>query len=125
MNAPHFDQLFVLTTAGLGLFLAGGLNFALGGKGRRVWLRAVVTAVICGVALAVLASSTRPELALYAAAVLVPILLVGFLAGSDLLARQLASLLTFLCKPGSRWLQVCLAGLVILVAAGILFDLND
>lgn len=125
MSVAHFEYFFVLTTAGLGLLLAGGLNLALGGKGRRTGLRALTTGVVCVVVLAGSTTVARAELAVRSAAVLVPLLLLVFLAGSDGFTRQLASLITFLRKPTVRWALTAMGGLAVLVGSGVAFELAD
>ncbi len=126
MNATHFDQLFVLTTAGLGLFLAGGLNFArwveraphLASRARYgCYLRRLrwqcwhidtngIGPLCRG------GSGSNPA---------------RRFPGRFRLVHASTGFSRHASPPtaGSRWLQVCFVGLVILMAGGVLFDLND
>lgn len=125
MDAAIIERFFLLVAAGVGLFLAGGLNLALGRKGNRVWVRGLATVVICSLVLAGLALATRAELAVRAATILVPILLVGFVVGSEWFTRQAASLLNFCRKPGVRWGLVTAGGVALVVGSGVAFELAD
>src|SRR4051812_15803467 len=98
MSFAHFDTLFTFVAAGLGLTLAGVLNLVFGRGGKRVWLRLVVTLVLCGAVLGGLAATIRPELALRAAPVLFGVLFAVAVLGSEWFGRQLAALLTFVRK---------------------------
>jgi hypothetical protein len=121
MSLAHFDSLFTFAAAGLGLFLAGGLNL-LFGRGRRVWPRAVVTLVLCGIVLGCLRAATRLELVARAAPVLLGVVLVAGALGSEWFTRQLTALLTLFRKPALRWGLVALGGLMLIIGSGIAFD---
>jgi hypothetical protein len=125
MSFEHFDRFFTFAAAGLGLCLAGGLNLALGRGGRRVWLRVVVTLVVCGLVVSGLYALTRPELALRATSVLVGTLLAVTALGSEWCGRRLTSLLTAFRKPAVRWGVVTIGGLGVVVASGFAFDRAD
>lgn len=125
MSFEHFDRFFTFAAAGLGLCLAGGLNLALGKGGRRIWLRVVVTLVVCGLVVAGLAALTRPELAFRSGAVLVGVLLLATVFGSEWFGRQLAAVLGALRKPGLRWGLVSLGGLGTVLASAFTFDRAD
>jgi len=125
MDTTHFDWFFVTAAAGLGLLLAAGANFVFGRKGQWVWLRGLATVAVCGGIFAVLTLAVPTKLAACAVGVLALVLVAGFLAGSDWFARQLASLATFLRKPGVRWGVVALAGIAVILGSGVAFDLAD
>ena len=125
MSFDHFYQFFTLAAAGLGLFLAGVLNLALGRGGRRVWLRLVLTLVACGAVVAGLSALTRVELALRAAAVVFGVLTVATLLGSEWLVRQVSALVAYCRRPAPRWGLVAGAGLLVLIGSGLAFDVAE
>src|SRR5215207_3326484 len=92
MSPEYFDRFFLFAAVGLGLFLAGALNFAFGRGGRRVWLRLVVTLAACGAVVGALSSLARPELAVRSGGVLLGVLALATLLGSAWFGRQLTSL---------------------------------
>src|SRR5262245_19613184 len=122
MNADHFDRLFYLSAAGLGLLLAGMGNLALG---RRKVLRAVVTLAVCVAVLGGLLAFTRLELATRAAGVLGGVLLVAMLLGSEWVSGKLSALLVRLRRPALRWGLVAVAGVVTLVVSAMVFERTD
>jgi hypothetical protein len=125
MSFEHFDRFFLFATIGLGLFLAGGVNFVLGRGGRRVWLRACGTLAVGGLVVAGLAILTRPELAIRAAWVLGSVLATAALLGSAWFGRQVAALIAVFRKPAARWGLVALSGLGVVLTSGFAFDRAD
>ena len=125
MSFDHFDRLFMLSAAGLGILLAGGLNLALGGGGRRVWLRLAGTLAVCGLVCAGLAAFSRPELAQGAAQIQAGVLVFAFLIGSEWGARRVAALVAASRKPTARWGLVAAGGLGVILASGLAFDRTD
>jgi hypothetical protein len=123
MPFAHFDSLFVFAAVGLSLLLVGGLNLALGG--RCFWLRASVTLVLCGAVLGGLMALARPELTFRAARILLGVLLVATVLGSESCARRLTALAAFFRKPAPRWGLVALGGLGLILGSGLAFDLTD
>ncbi len=125
MSFDHFENLLIFAAAGLGLLLAGGLNLALGLGGRRVLLRLIVTPLLCGAVLGGLVALARPELAVRSASVLVGVLALAAVLGSDWFTRRLVSLIAFVHGPAPRWGLVALGGLGLIVGSGIAFDRAD
>jgi hypothetical protein len=125
MSFEHYDRFFTFAAAGLGLFLAGVLNLALGRGGRRVWLRVAVTLAACAAVVGGLSAIARPELAVRSAAVVFGVLTVATLAGSAWLSRQVASLVAYFRKPAPRWGLVAAGGLIVLLGSALAFDRAD
>ena len=125
MSFDHIDRFFAVTAIGLGLLLVGGLNLAFGRGGRRVGLRLVVTLVVCGAAVAGLSALTRPELAVRNGGVLLGVLALVALLGSERFARNVTALFTVLRRPAVRWGLVALGGLGAVVAGMITFERTD
>jgi hypothetical protein len=125
MSFDHYERFFTFFAAGLGLFLAGGINFVLGQSGRRVWLRAIATLVICGTVVGGISALTRPELAIRSGSVLLGTLLIVTLLGSAWFGRQLTSLVALFRKPAVRWGVVALCGLGVVLGSGLAFDQAD
>jgi len=125
MYFEYFDRFFALAAIGLGLFLAGGLNLAFGRGGRRVWLRAVLTLVVCGAVVAGLSALSRPELAVRNGGVLLGVLGVAALMGSEWFSRRLSAFFASFRGRTVRWGLVTLGGLGVVLAGGIAFDLHD
>jgi hypothetical protein len=122
MPLEHFDRFFVLAALGIGLLLVGGLNLLLRG---RPWLRAGLSVAVGGTVLAGLVALTRPELAVRAGCGLFAVLAVIGLLGSGWVARQVTALVNAVRKPSVRWGLVTVAGLLLLVGAGIAFERDD
>lgn len=125
MSFEHFDRFFILAAVGLGLFLAGALNFAFGRGGRRVWLRSVVTLAACGAVLGAVSAMTRPDLAVRSAGALFGVLALTTVVGSEWFGRQLASLLAVFRLPALRWGLVAFGGLGVVIFSGIAFERSD
>ncbi len=125
MSPEHFDRFFAFVAIGLGLLLAGGLNLAFGRGGRRVWLRGVATLVVCGLVAAGLAAFTRPELAVRAAGVMLGVVALVFVLGSEWFARQLTALVAVLHRPAARWGLLTLTGLMVVLGGVVAFEVAD
>lgn len=125
MSFEHFDRFFTLFAIGLGLFLAGGLNLALGRRGGHIWLRTVATVVIGSAVVAGLAALTRPELAFRAAGFVFGVLLVVALLSSGWVVRQISSLMMYCRKPIPRWGLLTFGGLAVIIGGGIAFEHAD
>lgn len=125
LQFEHYDRFFVLVAAGLGLFVAGGLNLAFGRGGRRPWLRAVLTVGACGAVVAGLSTVTRPVVVARAGGAMLGVILLAFLFGSDWLTRQVSSAVSFFRKPAVRWGLVAVGGLFVALASGINFERDE
>lgn len=125
MSFEHFERFFAVTAVGLGLLLAGGLNLAFGRGGRRVGLRLVVTLVVCGAAVAGLSALTRPELAVRNGGILLGVLALVAVLGSERFARNVTALFAALRKPAVRWGLVALGGAGVVVAGMVTFEKTD
>jgi hypothetical protein len=125
MPLEHFDRFFLLAAVGLGLFLAGALNFAFGRSGRRVWLRGAVTLAVCGAVVGALSAVTRPELVARTAGVLLGVLALATVLGSGWFGRQLTSLLSAFRSPALRWGLVAFGGLAVVLLGAIAFERAD
>lgn len=125
MSLDHFERFFLLSAIGLGLVLAGTVNLALGRRGERVWLRAVATLALCALPVIGLAAAGRSEQAVRAGVVLAGVLVSASLLGSAWFSRQLAALLAFGRRPAARWGLVGLGGLGVVLASGLMFEVND
>jgi len=125
MSLEHFDRFFTLFAIGLGLFLAGGLNLALGRSGGRVWLRATATVLICSAVVAGLSAFTRPELAFRAAGCVFGVLLLVALLSFDWVIRQISSLVMYCRKPVPRWCLLTFGGLAVIIGGGVAFEQAD
>src|SRR5688572_21358146 len=121
MSFDHYERFFAFTAVGLGLLLAGGLNLAFGRGGRRVWLRLVVTLVVCGAAVAGLSALTRPELAVRTGGVLLGVLALVALLGSERFSRQIVALFAAIRTPAVRWGLIALGGVGVVLAGMITF----
>lgn len=125
MSFDHFERFFTFFAAGLGLFLAGGINLVLGRSGRRVWLRGVATLAVCGLVTAGLSAITRLELALRSGSILLGTLLIVTLLGSAWFGRLVTSLVALFHKPAFRWGLVSFCGLGVVLGSALAFDQAD
>jgi hypothetical protein len=119
MHTDHFTQLFPAVCAGFGLFLVGGANLLLAGRGLAVRATATLTAV--GLALAGVAALEQPgataRTAAYLAATLIPCLLLG--------SRRLPELARALRRPAVRFGLVAAGGTALVVASFVAFEARD
>jgi hypothetical protein len=125
MSFEHFDQLFVGVGVGLALILVGGLNLVFGRRGRLVWLRTVAALGVCAAVVAGLQALTRTEIAYRTGAILLGVLAVAAVLGSEWSSRRFAALFTAIRVPAVRWGLVAVGGLAAILVGGFTFEQRD
>src|SRR5438132_802189 len=119
MPTDHFLRFYPAICAGLGLFLAGGVNLMLSRRGPG--LRAAATLLALGVGLAAAAALDHPGLvagtARFLAVGIVPCLLLG--------SCRISSVAVWLHRPAVRFGLLTAAGTGLAVGSIVAFEVDD
>ncbi len=123
-SLEHFDRLFVLVAAGLGLMLAGGVNLLVGTRTwRRTALGGVGCLAACGTVAVVLFSFARGELAVRVGTVMV--VAVAFVAVASVVLRSAWFHRHARAVVLVLWGLLTLGGAGLTASAMIVFDRTD